>query len=91
MIFRTLIGIALLVLLISHDLGAQSRKVRVAMPGYTIAGISFLTAKLNGYYAAEGLDVELIAMRAPTANLALPSGSVEFFTRPTTVVGRFAH
>jgi ABC-type nitrate/sulfonate/bicarbonate transport system substrate-binding protein len=61
---------------------AQSRKVRVAMPGYTIAGISFLTAKLNGYYAAEGLDAELIAMRAPTANLALLSGSVEFSTVP---------
>src|SRR5262245_45339858 len=55
---------------------AQIRKVRVAMPGYTIAGISFLTAKLNGYYAGEGLDAELIAMRAPTANLALLSGSV---------------
>ena len=61
---------------------AQNRKVRVAMPGYTIAGISFLTAKLNGYYALEGLDVELITMRAPTANLALLSGSVEFSTVP---------
>jgi NitT/TauT family transport system substrate-binding protein len=61
---------------------AQSRKVRVAMPGYTIAGLSFLTAKLNGYYASEGLDVELIAMRAPTANLAVLSGSVEFSTVP---------
>ncbi len=45
-------------------------------------GISFLTAKLNGYYAGEGLDVELIAMRAPTANLAVLSGSVEFSTVP---------
>lgn len=65
--------------LVSH---AQMRKVRVAMPGYTIAGISFLTARSNGYYAAEGLDVELIAMRAPTANLALLSGGVEFSTVP---------
>ena len=61
---------------------AQTRKVRVAMPGYTIAGLSFLTAKINGYYASEGLDVELIAMRAPTANLAVLSGSVEFSTVP---------
>jgi NitT/TauT family transport system substrate-binding protein len=64
------------------DGDAQTRKVRVAMPGYTIAGLSFLTAKLNGYYAGEGLDVELIAMRAPTANLAVVSGSVEFSTVP---------
>jgi NitT/TauT family transport system substrate-binding protein len=57
---------------------AQTRKVRVALPGYTIAVLSFLAAKVNGYYATEGLDVELIAMRAPTANLALIGGNVEF-------------
>ena len=57
---------------------AQNKKVRVAIPGYTIAVLSFLTAKTNGYYTAEGLDVELVAMRAPTANVAVLSGSVEF-------------
>ncbi|MEO6163748.1 MAG: ABC transporter substrate-binding protein [Candidatus Binatia bacterium] len=82
MIFRILICVVIAVCCSAGDLSAQSRKVRVAMPGYTIAGISFLTAKLNGYYAAEGLDVELIAMRAPTANLAVLSGSVEFSTVP---------
>ena len=76
------IGLLVLLLSLSSSAGAQSRKVRVAMPGYTIAGLSFLTAKLNGYYGAEGLDAELIAMRAPTANLALVSGSVEFSTVP---------
>ena len=57
---------------------AQSKKVRVAIQGYTIAVLSFLAAKTSGYYTAEGLDVELIAMRAPTANVAVLSGSVEF-------------
>jgi NitT/TauT family transport system substrate-binding protein len=61
---------------------AQTRKVRVAVPGYTIAVLSLLAAKMNGYYAAEGLDAELIAMRAPTANLAVLSGSVEFSAVP---------
>jgi len=61
---------------------AQAKKVRVAVPGYTIAVLSFLVAKMNGYYTAEGLDVELIAMRAPTANLAVISGSVEFSAVP---------
>jgi len=56
----------------------QSKRVRVALPGYTIAVLSFLIAKTNGYYNAEGLDVELIAMRAPTANLAVLGGNVEF-------------
>lgn len=82
MAVRILAGLVIAIWFNAGELGAQGRKVRVAMPGYTIAGISFLTAKLNGYYAAEGLDVELIAMRAPTANLAVLSGSVEFSTVP---------
>ena len=61
---------------------AQTNKIRVAVPGYTIAVLSFLAAKMNGYYTAEGLDVELIAMRAPTANLALVGGNVEFSAVP---------
>lgn len=61
---------------------AQTKKVRVAVPGYTIAVLSFLAAKMNGYYTSEGLDVELIAMRAPTANLAVLGGNVEFSAVP---------
>jgi len=61
---------------------AQLKKVRVATPGYTVSMISFFAAKMNGYYAAEGLDVELLATRAPTANLAVLSGSVEFSAVP---------
>lgn len=57
---------------------AQSKRVRVALPGYTIAALSFLIAKSNNYYAGENLDVELISMRASTANLAVLSGNVEF-------------
>lgn len=69
-------------LLLAGAASAQTRKVRVAVPGYTIAVLSFLAAKMNGYYTAEGLDVELIAMRAPTANLALIGGNVEFSAVP---------
>src|SRR5262245_21156445 len=71
--------------LINHS-EAQNKKVRVAIPGYTIAVLSFLAAKTNGYYAAEGLDVELVAMRAPTANVAVLSGSVEFSGVPLSGV-----
>ena len=69
-------------LLPAENASAQTRKVRVAVPGYTIAVVSFLAAKANGYYAAANLDVELIAMRAPTANLALIGGNVEFSAVP---------
>src|SRR6185436_13804701 len=82
MMLRLVIALVVCCWIVAPPADAQSRKVRVAMPGYTIAGLSFLTAKLNGYYAGEGLDVELIAMRAPTANLAVLSGSAEFSTVP---------
>jgi NitT/TauT family transport system substrate-binding protein len=72
------LSVFLAILSFVHYSEAQVKKVRVAIPGYTIAVLSFVTAKMNGYYTAEGLDVELIAMRAPTANVAVLSGSVEF-------------
>lgn len=65
---------------------AQTRKVRAAIPGYTIAVLAYLGAKLNGYYADEGLDAELIAMRAPTANLAVLAGNVEFSAVPLSAL-----
>ena len=61
---------------------AQVKKIRVATPGYTVSMLPFFAAKMNGYYAAEGLDVDLLATRAPTANLAVLSGSVEFSAVP---------
>jgi NitT/TauT family transport system substrate-binding protein len=76
------ITIFLAILSLVNDGAAQSKKIRVAIPGYTIAVLSFLAAKSNGYYASEGLDVELVAMRAPPANVAVLSGSVEFSAVP---------
>jgi NitT/TauT family transport system substrate-binding protein len=77
---RLFVALSVLVAILSvvNYSEAQSKKVRVAIPGYTIAVLSFLAAKTSGYYTAEGLDVELVAMRAPTANVAVLSGSVEF-------------
>jgi NitT/TauT family transport system substrate-binding protein len=80
--FLGFIGCCLFVAVLATVVEAQTKKVRVAVPGYTIAVLSFLAAKMNGYYAGEGLDVELIAMRAPTANLALIGGNVEFSAVP---------
>jgi NitT/TauT family transport system substrate-binding protein len=72
------LSVCLVTLFLIQHSEAQTKNVRVAIPGYTIAVLSFLAAKTSGYYAAEGLDVELVAMRAPTANVAVLSGSVEF-------------
>src|SRR5262244_2756446 len=84
MVARLVVALSVLVItsVVVNPSEAQSKKVRVAIPGYTIAVLSFLAAQTNGYYAAEGLDVELVAMRAPTANVAVLSGSVEFSAVP---------
>jgi NitT/TauT family transport system substrate-binding protein len=74
----SVLGVFLAIVFFVQHSEAQAKKVRLAIPGYTIAVLSFLAAKASGYYTAEGLDVELIAMRAPTANVAVLSGSVEF-------------
>jgi len=68
----------------AHNYGmAQGKKIRIAIPGYTITSAPFLVAHLNGYYTKEGLEEEIISMRAPTANLAVLAGNVEFSTVPT--------
>jgi ABC-type nitrate/sulfonate/bicarbonate transport system substrate-binding protein len=67
MIRGWLLATSLLLLTLTYgDSIAQTRKVRVALPGYTIASAPFLAAHIKGYYAQEGLDAELISMRAPT-------------------------
>ena len=50
------------------------------MPSTTQAVLAFTIARDKGYYRAEGLDVELILMSAPTASRALLSGDVSVAT-----------
>jgi ABC-type nitrate/sulfonate/bicarbonate transport system substrate-binding protein len=81
-VFLSLPIVLVLTFLAGEAAIAQGRKVRVALPGHTITSAPLLTAKINGYYGQEGLDAELISMRAPTANLAVLAGNVEFSNVP---------
>jgi NitT/TauT family transport system substrate-binding protein len=65
-----------IIVLLAAEAGAQ--KVRVALPDISMSLIAFLVAKEKRYYQEEGLDVELIKVSAPVANLALIAGNVEF-------------
>ncbi|MBI4522228.1 MAG: ABC transporter substrate-binding protein [Deltaproteobacteria bacterium] len=56
----------------------ETRKVHVAVPDLSMSLIAFIIAKEKHYYRAEGLEVELIKVSAPVANLALIAGNVEF-------------
>ncbi len=70
----------LLVLLIAETHEARTEVFKVAMPSTTQAVLAFTIARDKGYYRAEGLDVELILMSAPTASRALLSGDVAVAT-----------
>lgn len=60
--------------------GQPMKKIRVAIPAMTTNASSHLVAKEVGYWREEGLDVELVLMRAAIAPTALVSGNVEFIT-----------
>ncbi|MGN6720682.1 MAG: ABC transporter substrate-binding protein [Candidatus Binatia bacterium] len=58
--------------------GAET--IKIAIPSTTPAVLPFTIARDKGYYRAEGLDVELILMSAPTASRALLSEDVAVAT-----------
>ena len=68
-----LVTILILLLFVeASDLcAAEGRRVPVAVPDLSTSLIAFVVAKEKRFYAEEGLDVELIKMSAPLANLAL--------------------
>jgi NitT/TauT family transport system substrate-binding protein len=66
---------------------SEARRIRVAVPVASISQVAFYAAKEKGYYQEESLDVELIAMRGPVANLALIAGEVEFTGVPAAALG----
>jgi NitT/TauT family transport system substrate-binding protein len=57
----------------------DAQQVKVAVPGQ-LALAPFHVAVEKGYYAREGLQVQLIQMRDTVANQALIGGNVEFVT-----------
>jgi ABC-type nitrate/sulfonate/bicarbonate transport system substrate-binding protein len=61
--------------------------VRVAIPAPSISQIAFYAGLDRGYYQEEGLEVQLILMRAPIANVAVIAGEVQFSTVPTAGLG----
>jgi ABC-type nitrate/sulfonate/bicarbonate transport system substrate-binding protein len=62
------------------------RTINVAMPAASVSQAPFYVAQERGYYKEEGLDVNLIVMSAPVANLALIGQNVEFSTVPTAAL-----
>jgi ABC-type nitrate/sulfonate/bicarbonate transport system substrate-binding protein len=71
---------------ISFVLKAESRVVNLAAPAASLSQIPFYVAQERGFFRDEGLDVNLIVMGAPVANLALIGQNVDFSSVPTAAL-----
>ena len=78
-VVRLLLTLLLLFIFSSFE-GSGAETVKIAIPSTTQAVLPFTIARDKGYYRAEGLDVELILMSAPTASRALLSDDVAVAT-----------
>jgi len=56
---------------------AAAQKIKITVPGVEGVGAAFYVAQEKGYFAAEGLDAELILAGGGTATPALISGSID--------------
>jgi NitT/TauT family transport system substrate-binding protein len=75
--------VAIFLVLFSHAIPAEARKVSVGVPVLDVTQSALYVARDRGYYQKEGLEVDLILMRGGVANQALIAGNVEFTTVPT--------
>ncbi len=60
--------------------GQEPRKIRVAIPSFSVNAGSTLIPKQLGYWRDEGLDVDVIVVRAAASLLALSAREVDFAT-----------
>lgn len=72
---------------------AQAKKIKVCTPGAGTGSMHIYTAKDRGYFAQEGLDVEVLVTRGQICTMALINGQMELTTNPNVfdamVAGKF--
>ena len=80
-------------LLISTDVSAQAKKIRLCAPGLGSGIMHAYIAKERGYFAQEGLDLDVLVARGQICTMALLNGQMELSSNPNIfdamVAGRF--
>lgn len=75
------------------EAGAQVRKVRLCAPGVGSGIMHTYAAKDRGYFAQEGLDLDVLVARGQICTMALLNGQMELSSNPnifdTMVAGKF--
>lgn len=64
-----------------------TKKVRLALPSTNVTFIPMFAALRKGYFKDEGLDVEIVMMRANLASTALVTGDIDYNGAVTGVIG----
>jgi ABC-type nitrate/sulfonate/bicarbonate transport system substrate-binding protein len=78
--WSVLVGAIALIAFSEPAAAQEMKKVRVAIPAMTTSATSHFVAREIGYWREEGLDAELVLMRAATSVTALASRNVEATT-----------
>ena len=79
--------------LLAIEAGAQARKVRLCAPGVGSGIMHTYVAKERGYFAQEGLDLDVLVARGQICTMALLNGQMELSSNPNMfnamVAGKF--
>jgi NitT/TauT family transport system substrate-binding protein len=78
--FSGFVSLAALLTVVNSTAAQELKKVRIAIPAITTTATSHFVAKEMKYWQEEGLDVELVLMRAATSVTAVVSKNVDFTT-----------
>ena len=73
-------------LLVRSEIVAQEKQIRVGIPSISIQEIPLMIAQKRGFFAAQGLAVELIQIAGSPATAALVAGEVDYITHNSRVV-----
>jgi ABC-type nitrate/sulfonate/bicarbonate transport system substrate-binding protein len=80
-------------LFVSTDAFAQLKKIRLCAPGLGSGIMHAYVAKERGYFAQEGLDLDVLVTRGQICTMALLNGQMELSSNPNVfdamVAGRF--
>jgi NitT/TauT family transport system substrate-binding protein len=80
-------------LCVSTNASAQPKKVRLCAPGLGSGIMHAYVAKERGYFAQEGLDLDVLVARGQICTMALLNGQMELSSNPNIfdamVAGRF--
>jgi ABC-type nitrate/sulfonate/bicarbonate transport system substrate-binding protein len=91
--YRLVALLALMLLCRQNQALAQVRKIKVCTPGAGTGSMHIYAAKDRGYFAQEGLDVDVLVTRGQICTMALINGQMEVTTNPNVfdamVAGKF--